>query len=289
MILINNILQFMIIIIKSIRSLLRGSSNRKWHPCKKKVLILGNGPSLKETAIDEFINDSCDIACVNYFPVRSNDFFDIKPKYIILLDPIIFDNPDECDNPGLIRALEKVTWNLTIVTLQGMKLSINNPKISYDWICRTVVDYNYMRHILKFLYNRNILYSGAQNVMVGALYYFIANKAKYIWIAGLDMSEFRYMLVDENNDVWRDSCHFYVEKKESMTALEKRIGRERYYFHDRMEDYARGFKQFYLISLYAKDCNVVVKNLSPYSYVDVFEKTTDYITSRNAANGGAKR
>lgn len=259
----------------SMRTLLSGKREKFVEEPDKSVLIMGNGPSLANTDIEKILEKKPYVACVNFFPAKDKRFMEIKPEFLCLFDPIFFKQTPSSEEKKkeLFDILEKVDWPLKIICTQGHRLSVQNENISYAHIA----SYSYygegLRKFRHFLYRHNLTNCGLQNVMIGAGYYFVSKKMKEIYLAGLDMSEFKMLYVGEENEVYVAAQHHYGNEKikHSELGLFKRGE-----FYKLLGCYVTMFEQFYGLEKYAKSQGVKVYNLTPESYVDVFEKRTDF-------------
>ena len=238
------------------------------------VIVMGNGPSLNEVDFEKLKDMNIKVCCVNYFPLKKEkDFFAFKPAFLCLIDPGFFDyiiDAEVEDFRGFIEVLKKVDWKLRIIAPVGKRLKIDNPNITYEWLSLYTASINSSEKIRLFFYNRNMANTGMQNVVIGALFYFLTCQYKKVYLAGVDMSDFKNLYVDENNRVYVDSNHSY--------------GNTRYYFDEMPEEaqlidfadilsaYQVMFVQFRNTKRYADLLGIEVVNLSTGSYIDVFNK-----------------
>ncbi len=235
----------------------------------QKALVLGNGPSLNN--IDPFLfkEKGFSIVCVNYFPLKEEHFFELRPGYLCLLDPAFTDRERYNNNENtkaLFDRLSKVDWELKIITYMDVVLPIQNSSIKYIYLCEHVATEPYYINRRYELYKKNIASCGFQNVVIGALFYLIANGCKDICVAGIDMSEFKGLFVDENNDIIVEKTHHYGNERCKF----EHVGKGEFY--RALGLYQKMFEQFFLISEFALDQGAKIRNLSVNSYVDVFEK-----------------
>ncbi len=255
-------------IYKTARTLSRGERIKFSETPGQEVIILGNGPSLNEIDLQEVARHGMEIACVNYFPTKNEEFWRVKPKYLVLFDPGFYlkgeSMPPEVKK--LMVLLEKVDWELRIVGIQGETLPIKNENIIYEPVNTSELYSDRLSKYLDALYKRNILNVGQQNVVIGAGYYFVCKRVKHLYYAGIDMSEFKYLFVDENNEIYTDAVHNYGTTRHRCTVVNKGE------FYKLLRMYQRMFEQFYYLARFAERQNVPVTNLSINSYVDVFEK-----------------
>lgn len=253
----------------AIKTMLRGERCGTVTKENENVLVMGNGPSLKEIDIQAF-TDNYKIACVNFF-ANQEVFFEIKPQYYIIIDPVFFaiNSTNDVRIKKLFYNLEKVDWKLTIISQQGCKLPIKNNNITYEHISYYGFYSEYASAFLNKLYRRNLITCGGQNVMVSAIYYFVLKRYRNIYVAGLDMSEFKGYSIDKNNHVLLETKHFYGS--DYIDYTEKgviKLGE----FYIYLGYYVEMFRQFYHVAQFAKSQNVNIYNLTLNSFVDVFEK-----------------
>ena len=243
----------------------------------EEVIIMGNGPSLNNINFKKINRRKYKMCCVNYYPVKSKMFYYLRPEYLCLIDPGFFKYTIEAekqDFADLISALRMVDWPLTIIAPKWEKLPVKNPHIKYYWVNTYELSSNINKRFAYWLYNHNFANPGMQNVTLGALYFFIMNRCKKIYLAGVDLSDFKFLNVDENNRVYVDSNHSY--------------GVTRYYYDEMKENgvsgfceilgaYQKMFTDYRLAGKYAEYVGVRIANLSLQSYVDNFKKLSPEI------------
>ena len=235
------------------------------------VLIVGNGPSLDIQALKSLDKKGLEVCFVNFFPLKSPEIFkSIRPEYLCLVDPVFSDSTTHERAASLIKLLEdSVSWDMTVITSQYNPLHFSNPhirtyvlskrKLCYDGQSKGLKKYVFSR------YRKNIATPGMQNVMIAACFYFVNKGARRVYLSGLDMSEFKGYTVDENNDIYLSAEHYY--SKEKIRSDIPRGG-----FYRLMGAYALMFEEFHYINEYAACRQVEIINLTPCSFVDVFEK-----------------
>ena len=257
------------------KTMYRGKRAKNFEKTEQSILVLGNGPSMKELDLEQISQNTTnlEIACVNFFALYNNSFFVIKPKYYVLLDPIFFDNKNTKESViELFEMFNKVNWDMHIILPQKQTLNICNPNISYEYITTSIINsYSDQKlKILYYFYNKNLVCCGLQNVLCGALHYFIIRKFKRIYLSGADMSEFMTYKVDRRNHILISPSHFYDGEPYDRTMADNiPIGS----FHKWLGYYVRMLEEFYHLSKFAESQGVKVYNLSVDSYIDCFEKT----------------
>ena len=92
------------------------------------LIVLANGPSLKETIAQSLpALKSHDTMSVNFMPVTP-EFFDIKPKYHVLADPLFFADRKPFNVEQLYKSLSAVSWPLTLlVPVKNLRLIPDEP------------------------------------------------------------------------------------------------------------------------------------------------------------------
>lgn len=266
--------------IYSCRTLVSGSREKFVEEPDKKVLIMGNGPSLNHTDIEKIIDQDTYVVCVNFFPTKDERFFKIRPQYLCLLDTVFFQYAPrhEEKKAELFEILEQVDWPLKIICAQGYTLPVKNSNISYSWMNGYSFPGMNIKSIRYYLYRHNLVNCGMQNVVIGAGYYFVSKKVREIFLAGVDMSEFKQLTIGEDNEIYVLTQHSYGEEriKYSDTGIFKKGD-----FCILLGCYVKMFEQFRCLSEYAEAQGVKIVNLSPASYIDVFEKSVDYDCSQD--------
>lgn len=235
-----------------------------------KVVICGNGPSIKLFPFSEFIDRGYKTCVVNYFPTDEELFFKIKPSFYVCVDPFFHSSIDELTDEEikLVNSLNKVSWNMKYICYKKHHLPLNNPNISYSYINKNFFSYDYSK-LIKNLLDNNKATFGYQNVIIAAIYYFIMSEVDEVVLTGVENDWHRELVVDQNNDVFREMTHFYGNEKINVTELgEIKKGELFNYF----KFYYLTLYQYYLLSKYAEDSKTKVVNSTVNSYIDVFSK-----------------
>ena len=249
-------------IYKVIETLSRGERATFAEEPEREVIILGNGPSLNDIDLYAVKESGMDVACVNFFPTKNEIFWELKPKYFVLFDPGFYTQ----GAPELFECLKKVDWPMQLIGMQDGKLPVDNPNITFVPVNTSILFCKYMNRYMDFLYKKNLLNVGQQNVVIGAGFYFVCKRVKHLYYAGIDMSEFKQLFVDEKCEIYTDYIHNYGMERNYVTGVKKGG------FCDLLLMYQHMFEQFYYLARFAERQGVKVTNLSMNSYVDVFEK-----------------
>lgn len=234
------------------------------------VLIVGNGPSMNDIDLHMISERDISILCVNWFATENETFFKCRPKYYCVIDPAFY-NEDSKISPKirqLFSILNKVDWDMTYICMAGQNTElIDNPHINIVYL--TPIKYIGAIH-KRSLYNKNKAHFGFQNVILASLFFCIASHVKCVYLCGVDSDWHRELFVDENNDVFRETRHFYGSEKVNLVKSGELKNRGEFYKY--IGYYYTTMKEFYNSSKYAEENNVPVYNLTLKSYIDVFEK-----------------
>jgi hypothetical protein len=242
-------------------------------------IVLGNGPSLKESIKKyENIISRTPLVCVNHF-AKAEEFYKYKPSYYVLLDPGFFILKQRADIAATIHALkDTITWDLTLFVPSMFR---NDPDINYLVERKANVKISFFNYtIVKgfeqfafYLYKKNLAMPQFYNVLGAAVFLTINMGYKKIWILGSDHSWFKDMYVNEDNGVCLTDSHFYDSeiKKEPVFIkdpfTEKNVKAGSFFFA-----LHRVFDSYYLLNKYATYKKAKIYNSSEVSYIDAFER-----------------
>ncbi len=253
----------------------------------RNCVVLGNAPliknELKNEHIKKFLNNA-DVICVNGFPLMRN-FFELKPKYYIYLDPAICDKEANKNDEYLIKlnqsvksVIEKVDWKLNIILPEIardwnvlMDIPKSNPNINLIYINTRHIDINstpfYHAGHKNLLYKINMYSPKVQTVLVGCLYFAINVGYKSIYLMGAENSWFKYIGVDENNQLYINDKHCYdKDDKENRRYLpDMTIAEE-------LQAEVSVFKSYEDLEDYSKYMGAKIYNATNPSAIDAFER-----------------
>lgn len=228
--------------------------------------ILGNGPSLKEE-LDKNIELFCnnDVIVINTM-CKSPVYKVIKPKFYILLDPIIFDSKwSEYD--VVVDSLLNTDWEMILF------LPINLCPKKYHSIFTAnphlkIVFFNYTRivgfsNITFFLYKHNLGMPYLRNVMTQAIMCAINKGYKKVFLYGADHSWTRDLDADENNRIFIKDKHFY----EADVKRYLPVGMYREYLY---QHYVT-FLSHHIMNKYSKYRGTRIINKTKFSFIEDYE------------------
>ena len=252
-------------------------SIRKLHSTRKRVFVLGNGPSLKDDVIPHIKQlKNEDVMMVNQ-AITHSLALEIKPRYYVLMDPAYWgfytDEEDTEDKlitacvQELDRSLKEVDWDMTILapynfykkrTSKGIALS--NPHIHIATF-NAVELYTFFR-LQNWLYKRNFAIPSGINVLIASLSCAVTMGYEHIYLLGADSNWHTQLGVDSDNRTYSLDTHYYhddVQKCYSPYPLS---------FH--MECITAAFKAYDMLGKNFPQ----ISNLSYISMIDAFPRDT---------------
>ena len=248
-------------------------SRRNGHgiKCKQRsepLIILGNGPSLKQT-----IAESADAIrryptmAVN-FAANAPEFRALRPDYYILADPHFADTTDP-NVEKLYKNLAAADWPMTLIVPYGLKLPFfkNKGIDTVRFPALGVEGAEWLRH---GAIRRQLAMPRPRNVMVCAIMCGIWLGFKEIYITGADHSWTRTLSVSDDNQVVTIQPHFYEEpgsEKERIASVYRDIR-----LHQILESFSIAFKAYHDIQDYASKNSISIYNATPGSFIDAFPR-----------------
>lgn len=247
----------------------------------RSATILANGPSARDILANRIdLLGNTDILVLNYFG-NTDMFFELKPSYYIMLDPVLFNfdfrNPGLNEAPNdegrivgiqLMENFKKVNWKMTLFV----------PAIFNNKIFRSCFDDNsnirvvpfYSTRILGYNWFCNYMYKRAQgvpssrNVIIPALLLMILAGYKTIYLYGCEFSWTKTMDVDpDNGRMFFNDSHFY--KKEEI----RYFGKGAYlWWLKAISEMLEGVEK---IALFANTRGVHIINRTKGSFIDAFD------------------
>ena len=239
----------------------------------KRVKIFGNGPSLKNEALN--IIDDCDYCCVNH-SLMSDFFFKIKPKYFITVDPLYvadyLNKHEECVS-RLLDVNWKMIWFVSYESFSLAKSLVkSNNNIQVKWHPSGLK----LEMRIYWLRNRIFKYGlaapPAQNVLVAAIYDLLMDGYKKIELYGVEHSWLSLLSVDKDNRVCLKDVHYYDDKEVHLKPW-YRIDGEVFDMPSILRTLAITFEAYHDLqrfSTYLGDVEIV--NMTPNSFIDAFKR-----------------
>ncbi|MCO4322068.1 hypothetical protein [Aliidiomarina quisquiliarum] len=247
-------------------------------------LVIGNGPSLKKdiSALTAQIGN-VDFVTVNHF---SEDpvFSELKPSKHVLLDAYFWadDTAEELKEKREVffKSLTTVNWPLKIYVpiisnQKFLRQSINNKNITLVFfggcpVCSIPIKIS--TSVTTHLYETTDLIPPLFNVLIYATYIAVLTGYSNIDIYGADLSFHMDAQVNQQtNELLISYTHYYGKTK--LVPMRKNPQRKLpFTMHELMSVTADTYYAHKSIYLMAKSRNIVIKNKSSFSLIDVYPR-----------------
>lgn len=249
-------------------------SIREIKPTRKRVFVLGNGPSLSEDVagyIQALQNE--DIIMVNQALTHELSF-QLKPRYYVLMDPAYFGilckgqidaYIKECVD-SLNTQFSSVTWNMDLLVphhfvrqRRDNSIMLDNSQIQLR-VFNALSLYSFLS-LERILYRYAFAIPSGINVLIAALCGAVSMGYGEIYLLGADSDFHKNLSVDSQNRLHYSVTHFYSKKKEVVYLPDLSLA----------DDLSHVVQTFRAYEELAK-LNFNIKNLSSYSMIDAFPR-----------------
>ncbi|HWZ23095.1 MAG TPA: hypothetical protein VNW06_10605 [Cytophagaceae bacterium] len=247
-------------------------------PTEDTCIVLGNGPSLKDSIEEnEAIVKSKILFCVNHFS-KSTYYSVYQPENYILLDPAFF---KQKQNPLVIetfKAIKEATWKMNLFVPYIYKKDIDILDIKKKYTNINVVTYNYsilsgFEWINFFFYKRKLAMPQFYNVLGAAIFLSLNMGFKKIWVVGAEHSWFTEVEVDSDNNIFLRDKHFYDKGNSGERVfLKDPHHKGKVQMGVYFQYLSLSFMPYYVLEKYSKYLNASIYNASETSYIDAFER-----------------
>lgn len=252
----------------------RHSLSRAAEAGSKPLVVMGNGPSLRDAIAEHGEVLMAMPAMAVNFAANAPEFESLHPEYYILADPHFFDNTVDVNVTRLIESLScKVTWPMRLLVPAGARRKVDEKILVNKNI--TVETYNAVgaegwEWLENMLYRRGLAMPRPRNVLIPALMTAMEMGFDRIYVAGADHSWTRTLSVNERNEVVSVQPHFYKEEE----SEKRRVATEylRYPLHSILYSFYVAFRSYFTIRRYADGRGVKIYNATPGSFIDAFER-----------------
>lgn len=249
----------------------------------KAIVIMGNGPSLRQT-IDNDSEWLCsnDLMAVN-FAANTPDFFSLRPQYYILADGHFFSGNDTDPNVArLWQELDKVSWDMTVcVPLKfadfALGLTMDNTNLTLATFNLTPIEgYKWLSHSI---FDSGLGMPRPRNVMIPAIMTAIREGYRKIYLCGADHTWTRTLSVDDENFVVSVQPHFYKDNEKEHARVRETYKGLR--LHDVLGSMTIVFRSYWHIADYARSRGIEIINATPGSMIDAFPRRDSGIGSES--------
>lgn len=238
------------------------------------LVILGNGPSLKESIASHADSLRRLPSMAVNFAANAPEYESLRPDFYILADPHFFNSLDDVNVARLIESLStKTSWPMRLFVPRQMKGKVSasitgNPNIRVETFNLVGAEgYQFLEH---WLYNGGWAMPRPRNVLIPAIMVGILMGFKEIYLAGADHSWLKTLSVNDRNEVVSVQPHFYKEdEKEKARVATEYLN---YPLHSILQSFYVAFKSYHAIRRFADSRNVKIYNSTPGSFIDAFDR-----------------
>jgi len=246
-----------------------------------KIAFLANGPSLPK-ALEKMKSDGLpeNIMVANFF-CFSELFFDLKPNYYIVCDPLFSELSDE--NPKIKEfyqiLYQKTTWNMVLfvpvkfrkaINEIIVKLKLSNPNISIYHYNST--NFNGDNKLNYWFFKRRLGMPRPTTVAVPGLMLCIWMGYESVQIAGIDLNQHQDIVVTKSNELMLRSVHFYSQEEHLVPFYKNKNEKQLYNSSEIFLIFHYYFYSFDIIAKFADTLAVEIINYSDKSFLDQFKK-----------------
>ncbi len=278
----NFVKQFIDSVLSIIKLVLLGRPEKKMpHSKKQELVILGNGPSLKNflSQKKDFLKDKA-ILAVNHF-ADTQEFIVLKPDYYVINVPEFWSDNVENDvlerRDILLKNLKENTqWNMILFLGRGAQkselwknLSKENKNIHLHFFNTNPMEgFEFFKF---FCFKKGCGMPRPHNVLIPSLILAIRMSFEKIYIAGADHSWMKELFVADDNTVYLTQKHFYDEQTATPDVM-KMEGRGKRKMHEILIKFVRAFEGYHIIDKFARKNHIKILNITPGSMIDAFER-----------------
>lgn len=240
------------------------------------LIIMGNGPSLRDTIANdgEILRNNKTLA-VN-FAANADSYRDIKPALYVLADPHFFrvdanGISGDANVTKLWKNISENDWKMTVYVPCKAKIPDFIGKNSY----LTIKRYNLtpgegLKTPVHWLYRKGLAMPRPRNVLIASIMVALREGYRDIRLVGADHTWSRDLWVDDKNRVISVQKHFYQDNaKEQERVAQEYAG---YHLHDILNSLTIAFRSYHQIAEYCDEIGAKIINCTPGSFIDAFPR-----------------
>lgn len=237
------------------------------------LIILGNGPSLRQTMAEYGDRlGQYNLMAVN-FAANTEEFLKLRPKYYVLADPHFMSDTTEVNVAKLIDNINNIDWPMTVFVDRrfiktARQVFHQSEKLRVEGF--NAVGAEGFGAFERFVYKRSIAMPRPRNVLIAAVMIGISLGFKEIYLTGADHSWMRTITVTDENNVISALDHYYKDSEK------ERIRTETAYrsipLHDIVFSLYTAFRSYHRIEAFAQRQGIDIYNSTPGSYIDAFRR-----------------
>lgn len=241
-----------------------------------RLIVMGNGPSLRDTIRDHGqILATSDSLAVN-FAANAETFKILRPKLYVLADPHFFATDangvsSDSNVNALWERIGEVDWDMTLYLPCREKIPTLVKNNSHILIKRyNLTPGEGLKKPVHWLYRCGLAMPRPRNVLIASIMVALREGYRDIAIVGADHTWSRDLWVDDKNRVISVQKHFYKDNEKEFERVAKEY--EGYHLHDILNSLTIAFRSYHMISAYAAALDARIVNCTPGSFIDAFPR-----------------
>lgn len=252
--------------------LMSGRPSPKCKDNKGTIIIMGNGPSLRDAIENDWDTLMSFPRMAVNLSALSPEFTKLKPQYYILADIAFFLKEKTGKVPALWEALSKVDWEMTLfLPVRARKM----PEVKKLPRNVTVKYYNLTpaegwKWLMRMLYDSGLAMPRPRNVLIPSIMCSMREGFSRIVLIGADHNWSKTLWVTERNRVVSVQPHFYKDDDEELKRAEEIFSNV--HIHDVYENYAIAFRSYHNLKAYTDRRGIEIMNATPGSFIDAFPR-----------------
>ena len=254
--------------------LMSGRPGKSVHADRGTVIILGNGPSLKEAmSLHREVLERLPKLAVNW-AIMTPDFMALRPEYYLLADGVFFSGDKSGKVPQLWETFGRVDWPMTLFIPTKYR---KRPELKRLPANITVKRFNLTpaegwKRVTHWLFRHGLAMPRPRNVLVPSIMCLMREGFTRIVLTGADHNWSQTLWVTDRNRVVTVQPHFYQDDDAELQRIEELY--KDIHIHQLYQSFAIAFKSYFDVQAYAETRGVSVLNATPGSFIDAFPRTT---------------
>ena len=245
---------------------------------EERLIIMGNGPSLRDTIANHSeILKTVDTLAVN-FAANADTYRELRPNLYVLADPHFFRTDAEegkSSDPNVVRLWENIAatdWPMTLYVPCRATLPESIQGNGNIMVKRyNLTPGEGLRGPVHWLYRHGFAMPRPRNVLIASIMVALREGYRDISIVGADHTWSRDLWVDDRNRVISVQKHFYKDNdKEFERVAQEYAG---YHLHDILNSLTIAFRSYHQIADYAATLGANITNCTPGSFIDAFPRS----------------
>lgn len=237
------------------------------------IIVLGNGPSLKDTLRDHMPMLQRSTTMVVNYAANDDSYVQLRPNYYVLVDPAFFSEKPAESVRALWKRIRATSWPITLIVGARDLMKAEILVGANDFVSiRTVnlVGVEGWDWLETLAYDKGWGMPRPRNVLIAGLMASLQMGYKEAYVCGADHSWLQNVKVHENNRVTTVQTHFYKESDGFQQVADKVF--EKVTMPELMMNFYIAFDSYHRMQRYALRRGISIYNSTPGSYIDAFPR-----------------